>query len=100
MEEAIIQNCHVVGDVKGYYSVGGIVGSAGLNTKILNCSFRGNVTGTGSCIGGIVGETSSGCEVSGCFARGKVVGLQKVGGIAGKQVIMQAASQEMYFIVP
>ncbi len=86
VEEAIIQNCHVVGDVKGYYSVGGIVGSAGLNTKILNCSFRGNVTGTGSCIGGIVGETSSGCEVSGCFARGKVEGLQKVGGIAGKGV--------------
>lgn len=86
VEEAIIQNCHVVGDVKGYYSVGGIVGSAGLNTKILNCSFRGNVTGTGSCIGGIVGGTSSGCEVSGCFARGKVEGLQKVGGIAGKGV--------------
>ena len=86
VEEAIIQNCHVVGDVKGYYSVGGIVGGAGLNTKILNCSFRGNVTGTGSCIGGIVGETSSGCEVSGCFARGKVEGLQKVGGIAGKGV--------------
>lgn len=86
VEEAIIQNCHVVGDVKGYYSVGGIVGSAGLNTKILNCSFRGNVTGTGSCIGGIVGETSSGCEVSGCFVTGKVEGLQKVGGIAGKGV--------------
>lgn len=84
MEEAIIQNCHVVGDVKGYYFVGGIVGSAGLNTKILNCSFRGNVTGTGSCIGGIVGDTSFGCEVSGCFVTGKKVeGLKKVGGIAG-----------------
>lgn len=84
VEEAIIQNCHVVGDVKGYYFVGGIVGSAGLNTKILNCSFRGNVTGTGSCIGGIVGDTSFGCEVSGCFVTGKKVeGLKKVGGIAG-----------------
>ena len=84
VEEAIIQNCHVVGDVKGYYFVGGIVGSAGLNTKILNCSFRGNVEGTGSCIGGIVGDTSFGCEVSGCFVTGKKVeGLKKVGGIAG-----------------
>ena len=86
VEEAIIQNCHVVGDVKGYYSVGGIVGGAGGKTQILNCSFRGNVTGTGSCIGGIVGDTSFGCEVSGCFVTGKVEGLQKVGGIAGKGI--------------
>ena len=84
VEEAIIQNCHVVGEVNGYRNVGGIVGGAGLNTQILNCSFRGNVTGTGSCIGGIVGDTSSGCEVSGCFVTGKKVeGLKKVGGIAG-----------------
>ena len=82
--EAIIQNCHVVGDVKGYNSVGGIVGGAGVNTKILNCSFQGNVKGDSDSVGGIAGDTSFGCEVSGCFVTGKKVeGLKKVGGIAG-----------------
>ena len=83
---AVIQNCNVTGEINGYNHTGGIVGDAGINTKILNCSFQGNVEGNGENRGGIVGDTSSGCEVSGCFVTGKVEGLQRVGGIAGNGV--------------
>lgn len=80
---AVIQNCNVTGEVNGSRYTGGIVGDAGINTKILNCSFQGDVEGTGTYVGGIVGNTSSGCEVSGCFVTGKVEGSESVGGIAG-----------------
>ena len=71
------------GEVNGYNHTGGIVGDAGINTKILNCSFQGNVEGNGEDKGGIVGSTSDGCEVSGCFVTGTVTGEKFVGGIAG-----------------
>ena len=80
---AVIQNCNVTGEINGYNHTGGIVGDAGINTKILNCSFQGNVEGNGENRGGIVGDTSSGCEVSGCFVTGTVTGGSAVGGIAG-----------------
>ena len=80
---AVIQNCNVTGEVNGYNHTGGIVGDAGINTKILNCSFQGNVEGNGENRGGIVGDTSSGCEVSGCYVTGTVTGGSAVGGIAG-----------------
>ena len=86
VDDATIQNCNVTGEVNGSNYSGGIVGNAGINTKILNCSFQGDVKGGGTCVGGIVGDTSSGCEVSGCFVTGKVEGLQRVGGIAGNGV--------------
>ena len=84
--EATIQNCNVTGEIGGNSFVGGIVGNAGNNTCILNCSFQGNVTGNLGFVGGIVGNTSSGCEVSGCFVIGKVEGQQEVGGIAGESI--------------
>ena len=80
---AVIQNCNVTGEVNGYNHTGGIVGDAGINTKILNCSFQGNVEGNGENRGGIVGDTSGGCEVSGCYVTGTVTGGSAVGGIAG-----------------
>ena len=85
-EDATIQNCNVEGKVKGYQYAGGIVGGVGVKTKILNCSFQGNVRGKLDYVGGIVGNTSSGCEVSGCFVTGKVEGSQRVGGIAGQGI--------------
>ena len=80
---ATIQNCNVTGEVNGSNYSGGIVGYANDNTHILNCSFQGDVEGTGAYVGGIVGNTSSGYEVSGCFVTGKVEGSESVGGIAG-----------------
>lgn len=86
VSNATIQNCNVTGEIEGNNFVGGIVGNAGKNTYILNCSFQGNVEGNLDYVGGIVGNTSSGCEVSGCFVTGKVEGLQRVGGIAGQGI--------------
>ena len=86
VSNATIQNCNVTGEIEGNKFVGGIVGNAGKNTHILNCSFQGNVRGKLDYVGGIVGDTSSGCEVSGCFVTGKVEGLQRVGGIAGQGI--------------
>ena len=80
---AVIQNCNVTGEINGYNHTGGIVGDAGINTKILNCSFQGNVEGNGEDKGGIVGSTSIGCDVSGCYVTGTVTGGSAVGGIAG-----------------
>ena len=80
---AVIQNCNVTGEINGYNHTGGIVGYAGINTKILNCSFQGNVEGNGEDTGGIVGSTSIGCDVSGCYVTGTVTGGSAVGGIAG-----------------
>ena len=59
------------------------MGYANDNTHILNCSFQGDVEGTGAYVGGIAGNTTAGCEVSGCFVTGKVEGSESVGGIAG-----------------
>ena len=83
VENAIIQNCNVTGEVNGYNYVGGIVGLAGLNTQILNCSFQGNVKGNQN-VGGIAGETLGGCVVSNCYVIGTVHGdVDGVGGIVG-----------------
>ena len=80
---AVIKNCNVTGKINGYNYTGGIVGYADANTKILNCSFQGNVKGKGEGRGGIVGYMSGGGEVSGCFVTGTVTGDKEVGGIAG-----------------
>ena len=85
-EGAVIKSCNVTGEVNGYNCTGGIVGYADANTKILNCSFQGNVKGKGEERGGIVGYMSGGGEVSGCFVTGTVTGDREVGGIAGTGV--------------
>lgn len=82
-EGAVIKSCNVTGKINGYNYTGGIVGYADANTKILNCSFQGNVKGKGEGRGGIVGYMSGGGEVSGCFVTGTVTGDREVGGIAG-----------------
>ena len=82
-EGAVIKSCNVTGKINGYNYTGGIVGYANDNTKILNCSFQGNVKGKGEGRGGIVGYMSGGGEVSGCFVTGTVTGDREVGGIAG-----------------
>ena len=82
-EGAVIKSCNVTGKINGYNYTGGIVGYADANTKILNCSFQGNVKGKGEGRGGIVGYMSGGGEVSGCFVTGTVTSDKEVGGIAG-----------------
>ena len=96
---AVIKNCSVTGEINGhsnegynqYNYAGGIVGYTGGSTQILNCSFRGNVTGASEKVGGIVGEISGGSKVSGCYVIGNIAGNNDqgvegrngVGGIIG-----------------
>lgn len=66
-----------------YAGLFGYTKGADANTKILNCSFQGNVKGKGEGRGGIVGYMSGGGEVNRCYVIGTVTGYREVGGIAG-----------------
>lgn len=80
-----ISGCSVCDTVlQGKSRVGGIVGDAAY-ADILNCSFDGEVDGTGEAyIGGILGYGSE-CTVYGCYNEGSVYAYnsENVGGIAG-----------------
>ena len=79
---ATIQDLTIEGSVKGAGYAGGIVGcSTGTNT-IKNCSFNGNVTGSGSYVGGIAG--SFGGTLSNVTHTGTTKGVGYVGGIVGQ----------------
>lgn len=93
-QHAVIKNCSVTGEIKGhsnssgnhnqYNYAGGIVGYTISGTQILNCSFRGNMTGESEKVGGIVGEISQGDKVSDCYVIGNITGKDRAGGIVGR----------------
>jgi hypothetical protein len=68
---------------KGYYRVGGLVGSVESNVIIKNCYATGAVSGS-SYIGGLIGLNNS-YFVSNCYAAGIVTGsnFSSTGGFAG-----------------
>jgi hypothetical protein len=80
-----IKNLAVSGSVTGGSYVGGIVGFNGYAT-VQNCSFSGNVTGSGMYVGGVVGMNFSGFSVTGCYFNGNVTGNGNgsVGGVVGE----------------
>ena len=81
---AKISGLHVEGSVKPGGTATDIGGISGVNLgSILNCSFRGEVSGIEN-VGGIAGSNLSGGLVSGCFFRGSLLGEHQVGGIAGQ----------------
>lgn len=88
-----ITNCYNVGDVKGGYWVGGIVGNAATDRPIADCWNAGTVTAKNR-VAGIVGYSGYGARISRCFNVGEIVstgtgaGLgstasHTIGGIAG-----------------
>lgn len=79
-----VNNIHVTNSyVSGTVSVGGIAG--GLYSKIINCSFSGDVVGYYSTIGGLVGGTSTSetTIIMNCQVNATIVGGSYVGGIVG-----------------
>lgn len=81
-QDATIKNCNVTGEVSGSSDVGGVVGNADGKTQILNCSFRGDVTGEDSYIGGIAGSARG--TIKNCYALADVTAsFVDAGGIAG-----------------
>ncbi len=86
-KNATIINCHVTGGKVSSAGddVGGLIGNIYAyenDTVIKNCSFEGEVIGSGN-VGGIVG-TSEGAEISECYFKGNLSGNHRyIGGILG-----------------
>ena len=82
---ATLQGCSNVGNVKGKFYVGGIVGESsgsGNTIWIKDCYNRGNVIGDTKDIGGIGGYIGSSL-VENCYSQATVSGNTNVGGICG-----------------
>ena len=82
---ATLQGCSNVGNVKGKFHVGGIVGESsgfGNTIWIKDCYNRGNVIGDTEKIGGIGGYISYSL-VENCYSQATVSGNTNVGGICG-----------------
>lgn len=80
----VIQNLKVTGTVDPSGTTTGVGGIVGSNSgKILQCSFRGNVTATTG-VGGIAGINESTGEITNCAVNGNVSGEHYTGGIAGE----------------
>ena len=82
---ATLQGCSNVGNVKGKFYVGGIVGESsgfGNTIWIKDCYNRGNVIGDTEKIGGIGGYISYSL-VENCYSQATVSGNTNVGGICG-----------------
>lgn len=82
---ATLQGCSNVGNVKGKFHVGGIVGESsgfGNTIWIKDCYNRGNVIGDTKDIGGIGGYISYSL-VENCYSQATVSGNTNVGGICG-----------------
>lgn len=85
---ARIENCHVEAnlDLPEYSSqlVGGIVGSATMQSKIRQCSYTGNINAPlVTNLGGIVGRATTGTSILACYSSGNITGKSAIGGIAG-----------------
>lgn len=76
-----VESVSVSGTVSGAGSVGGIVGKMMNPGKIVRCTVRASVSGTGAKVGGVVGDSDG--LVDSCYANVQVSGAQNVGGIVG-----------------
>jgi hypothetical protein len=80
--KAIISGSSARGDIIGYSSVGGLIGSVSADTIISDSDFIGNVIGEGSYVAGIVGWANQ-LVLSNSFFSGVVSGGNSVGGLLG-----------------
>lgn len=71
--------------------IGGITGYQGTflsgSLKIYRCSFKGNISGSGSYVGGIAGQIVDSLKLQCCMVHGSLEGKEFVGGIAGLTVL-------------
>jgi hypothetical protein len=79
---AVIKNLGLIDvNISGGTGLGGVVGSAAGNSKVVNCYAKGVVNGNSS-LGGIAGEIEK-SEVSGCYFNGSVISNTPTGGEIG-----------------
>lgn len=83
LNSGTITNVHVIGEVSGNRSVGGLTGYNSGN--ITNSYVKGQVTGTDEYTGGLVGYNSGGTGIiSNCYVEGQVTGNNRyTGGLVG-----------------
>lgn len=74
-----VSNCWVIGDVNGFWGVGGLIGDND-NGSVSNSYFNGTVTGNDS-VGGLIGDHHG--VVSNCYSVAEVIGANMVGGLVG-----------------
>jgi hypothetical protein len=80
-EVAKITDCHSTGLVRGYWSVGGLLGSN--NGAVTRCYSTSAVTGMGDEVGGLVGSNGYHRNITNCYSSGSVSGAAAVGGLVG-----------------
>ncbi len=91
---AIITNCHNIGDISErtsravtepdtLHGFAGIVGFAGFSTMIVNCYNTGTVSGSSNPVGGVVGQVYDGVIITNCYNTGAVGGHNGVSGVVG-----------------
>ena len=84
LEDGVVRNLHVCGDVCPAGSGGFVGGVVGKNAGTLtDCSFSGTVSGV-RCVGGIVGSNMPGGVIERCSVSGEVLGQHRIGGVAGE----------------
>lgn len=86
-DSGLIDNCSVVGDIKGGSDTGGLIGYE-TNGTISNSFTEGSVTSTGgSGIGGLIGTYRNGSAelstISNCYSTSRVQGIRYIGGLVG-----------------
>lgn len=93
--EAVVRDLSIMGQIRPGGSrseVGAIAGRS--EGSILNCSFRGNVSG-GSYVGGLVGRNGTSGILEDCSVTGEIQGDHFVGGIAGENCgVIRSCSNE------
>lgn len=77
-----IMNSYATGNVRGTTHVGLLVGTFWNTGSMVNCYSDGNVTGTDQ-VGGLVGQSGH-TTVKNCYSRANVTGLTRVGGLVGR----------------
>lgn len=93
-EDLSLNKCAFYGSIKGFSSVGGIMGDSNLDIEnISNCYSVSDIQATGAGIGGILGSYQPGyygyhneCIILNSYHSGNILGGANVGGIAGNAI--------------
>lgn len=78
-----VENCMNRAAVSGGSAVGGVVGSANGAFTVDGCCNTGDITGTTGYVGGVVGQAFGSGNVKNCYNLGNITGPATVGGVGG-----------------
>ena len=85
IKQATIKNLGIdSGNISSSSSIGGIVGYAYNNAKIINCYNNATITGGDRYVGGIVGYARINVSIENCYNSGTIIGKYNAGGISGE----------------